>query len=64
MFPEKTRFGRDTKTQVSCYQVLTFMGVSKIRDLFAFQSALRGCEAELIINDFDQRCKHTVNNPS
>jgi len=42
MFPEKTRFGGDAKTQVLCYQALAFLSISKIRNLFTFESALRG----------------------
>ena len=43
MFPEKTRFGRNKKTQVLDNKALAFSNISKIRDLFTFKSALRGC---------------------
>lgn len=40
MFPEKHALGGDAKTQVLYYQALAFFSISKIRNLFTFQSAL------------------------
>ncbi len=41
-FPKKHAFGGDAKTQVLYYQALAFFSISKIRNLFTFESALGG----------------------